>query len=78
MLEFLCSWIILLHNFKAKICKQIENKLRIIDNILIILYLTGFITNLLQDIFYFEFKTIKIENKLSVKMIPKPTKTIQI
>lgn len=78
MLEFLCSWIILLHNFKAKICKQIENKLRIIDNILIVLYLTGFITNLLQDIFYFEFKTIKIENKLSVKMIPKPTKTIQI
>lgn len=77
-LYFFISWLFLLDNMKNKLRQTIQKKIFILDTIIILLYLIGFITNIIQDQLYFEFDTIKENGKISIIIKGNPTTQIQI
>ena len=77
-LYYYISWLLLIDNIKIKIRQSIQRNGFILDNFLLLFYVTGFVTNIIQDQMYFDFETIRENDRMFVSIIGKPTTKIQI
>lgn len=77
-LYFFISWLFLLDNMKNKLRQAIQKKIFILDTMIVLLYLIGFITNIIQDQLYFDFDTVKSNGKITIIIKGNPTTQIQI
>ena len=63
---------------KNKLRQAIQKKIFILDTMIVLLYLIGFITNIIQDQLYFDFDTVKSNGKITIIIKGNPTTQIQI